>query len=152
MALLAQWVMERTIGNLGLEIRQPSNPYSNLAQRRLLRCQINALKAIIPDLEDGGPSLPYGALDLGDGYALLRKRDQSPQGVRECEAEAIRTYIEGIDGADPDAWDSTVIRWARLRLPNGQIARSHWTEQQQKRTPRRARNVMVTQLIAPSCV
>ncbi|KAG6807256.1 hypothetical protein H0H92_008224, partial [Tricholoma furcatifolium] len=40
----SQWTMERTIGNLVRELRQPSNPYANLAQRSLLRCQINALK------------------------------------------------------------------------------------------------------------
>ena len=29
----AQWTMDRTIGNLGQEIRQPSHPYPNLAQK-----------------------------------------------------------------------------------------------------------------------
>ena len=43
--------MECTIGNLGEEIRQPSNPYANLSQRGLLRCQVNALTAMIPDLQ-----------------------------------------------------------------------------------------------------
>ncbi|KIJ15715.1 hypothetical protein PAXINDRAFT_11307 [Paxillus involutus ATCC 200175] len=33
----SQWTMERTIGNLVSEIRQPSNPYKNLA-KRALRC------------------------------------------------------------------------------------------------------------------
>jgi len=28
-----QWPMERTIGNLGEEIRQPSQPFANLAER-----------------------------------------------------------------------------------------------------------------------
>ena len=31
----SQWTMERTIGNLVAEIRQPSNPYGNLLQRGL---------------------------------------------------------------------------------------------------------------------
>ena len=44
--------MERTIGNLGEEIRQPSNPFANLSQRGLRRSQVNALKAMIPDLEE----------------------------------------------------------------------------------------------------
>ena len=43
--------MERTIGNLGQEIKQPSNPYANLSQRGLIRAQVNALKAIIPALD-----------------------------------------------------------------------------------------------------
>jgi hypothetical protein len=36
----SQWTMEQTIGNLIQELQQPSNPYSNLAQWALLRCQI----------------------------------------------------------------------------------------------------------------
>lgn len=32
LSTLAQWTMERTIGNLGQELRLPSNPYANLSQ------------------------------------------------------------------------------------------------------------------------
>lgn len=71
----SQWTMERTIGNLGEEIRQPSNPYANLSQRGLLRCQVNALIAMIPDLERTPPALPHGGLDLSNGFALLHARD-----------------------------------------------------------------------------
>jgi hypothetical protein len=46
----SQWTMEHTIGNLGEEIWQLSNPYANLSQRGLLRCQVNALKAMILNL------------------------------------------------------------------------------------------------------
>ena len=35
LGLVAQWAMEHTIGHLGQEIKQPSNPYANLAQRGL---------------------------------------------------------------------------------------------------------------------
>ena len=34
----SQWVMERTIGNLGEEIKLHSNPFANLAQRALRQC------------------------------------------------------------------------------------------------------------------
>jgi hypothetical protein len=143
LALLAQWVMERTIGNLGQEIRQHSNPYANLAQRGLLRSQINALKAMIPDLELESPPLPYGSIDLGDGYVLLRKRDSTAQEVRRCEANAIRSYLSDAGSDVPQDWAPTVTRWAQLRLPNGQTARSLWNEHEKKKTPRRARNVKV---------
>ncbi|KAF6757353.1 hypothetical protein DFP72DRAFT_744314, partial [Ephemerocybe angulata] len=33
--LLAQWTMERAIGYLTQELRQPSNPYHNLSERGL---------------------------------------------------------------------------------------------------------------------
>jgi len=43
--------MERTIGNLGQEIRQPSNPFANLAQHALQWSQVNAFKSIYPKLD-----------------------------------------------------------------------------------------------------
>ena len=67
----SQWTMERTIGNLTQELRQPSNPYANLAQQALLRCQINAMKNIIPDIEESNDLLPRGAITLGNDYVLL---------------------------------------------------------------------------------
>ncbi|KIO02210.1 hypothetical protein M404DRAFT_148484 [Pisolithus tinctorius Marx 270] len=39
----AQWTMEQTIGNIGQEICQPSNPYANFAQEGVHHCQVNAL-------------------------------------------------------------------------------------------------------------
>ncbi len=81
----SQWTMERTIGNLGQEIRQPSNPFANLSQRGLLRCQVNALTAMLPGPlaagttnPDRGWQLPRGAIDLGNGYVLLRAQDNRP--------------------------------------------------------------------------
>ncbi|KZT31503.1 hypothetical protein SISSUDRAFT_1038391, partial [Sistotremastrum suecicum HHB10207 ss-3] len=49
-AVTSQWPLERTIGNLGQEIRQPSNPFANLSQRAILRCQINSLMVLVPGL------------------------------------------------------------------------------------------------------
>ena len=69
--LSSTWTMERLIGDLGSEIRQPSNPYQNLSQHGLRRCQINALIALFPFLDCTPPSLPRYSLDIGDGYVLL---------------------------------------------------------------------------------
>ncbi|KAG1853989.1 hypothetical protein F4604DRAFT_1591365 [Suillus subluteus] len=102
----AQWTMERTIGNLGQEIRQPSNPYANLSREGLRRCQVNTLLSVLPELNEPPKGLPTGSVDLGDGYALLRKRDRYFQG---------RVLHR-------------IKKWARLLLPNGQIARSAWQE------------------------
>lgn len=76
LGLVAQWAMERTIGNLGQEIKQPSNPYANLAQRGLFRAQVNVLKAMIPDLEPETSSIPRGGViwDLGIIFCVLRMR------------------------------------------------------------------------------
>ncbi|KAI9567403.1 hypothetical protein HD554DRAFT_2205612 [Boletus coccyginus] len=71
----AQWTMERTIGNLAQEIRQPSNPYSNLAQEGVHCCRTNSLLATIPELSVPSRALPESAIDLGDGLILLPKCD-----------------------------------------------------------------------------
>ena len=123
--------MERTIGNLGEEIRQPSNPYANLSQRGLLRCQLNALMAMIPDLGPPPPSLPRGAIDLGpEGYVLLRAQDRYDRLMRPQEAGALLRYLGSAadEGNSTSDWCPKVTRWARLRLPNGQVARSRWKE------------------------
>ncbi|KAG1797247.1 hypothetical protein EV424DRAFT_1592168, partial [Suillus variegatus] len=117
----SQWTMERTIGNLGQEIRQPSNPYANLSREGVRRCQVNALKAMIPELDEPKRNLPQTAVDLGDGYALLRKRDLYDVRPEGRAAQAIREYL-GVD--------VKIRRWARVHLPNGQTARTVWRETQ----------------------
>ncbi|KJA14969.1 hypothetical protein HYPSUDRAFT_149723, partial [Hypholoma sublateritium FD-334 SS-4] len=135
----SQWTMERTIGSLGQEIRQPSNPYANLSNRGVLRCQVNALTAMLPGQSTASDrSLPRGAIDLGSGYALLRAQDQL-RAMRKCEARVLIAYlmeqpdidlsvITSQDSASELEWCPNIARWARLRLPNGQIARSKWKE------------------------
>ncbi|EMD33184.1 hypothetical protein CERSUDRAFT_68233 [Gelatoporia subvermispora B] len=66
-AYYTQWTMERTIGNLGEEIKQPLKPYANLSERAVRR------------------------------YALLRARDRSPQLITGPAAVAIRTYLQEHD-------------------------------------------------------
>ncbi len=50
-ACITQWTMEHMIGILTREICQPSNPFANLSHCAVIYTQINALKAMIPDLE-----------------------------------------------------------------------------------------------------
>ena len=68
--------MEWAIGNLGQEIRQPLRPYTNLSREGVRCCQVNALLAIMPELNESKVSLPTTATDLGDGFALLHKRNK----------------------------------------------------------------------------
>lgn len=132
------------IGNLGEEIRQHSNAYANLAQRALRRSQINALKAMLPNLETSEYVLPRGALDIGDGYVMLTATESVATYLRPCEAVALYRFFAAIDpAANPMAF-CKVMRWARICLPNGQIARSLWKES--KLPPEKmqsARNVKV---------
>ncbi|KJA13103.1 hypothetical protein HYPSUDRAFT_151950 [Hypholoma sublateritium FD-334 SS-4] len=154
----SQWTMERTIGNLGEEIRQPSNPYANLSQRGLFRCQVNALTAMIPNLSPPPPSLPRGAVDLGQGYVLLRAQDRYERLMRPQEASALLYYLGGApaEGSSEPIncdWCPKVTRWARLRLPNGQVARSRWKETLKPlRKLRTARNVKRQNTVLPLAV
>lgn len=88
----SQWTMERTIGNLGEEIEQPSNPYTNLSRRGLLRSQTNALRVMIPGLDKDPDRLPRGALDLGGGLVLLRVKDECSVSISGLAGAAIWAY------------------------------------------------------------
>ncbi|KAF8592803.1 hypothetical protein K439DRAFT_1650261 [Ramaria rubella] len=57
--LHSAWTIERTIGNLGGEIKQPSSPYANLSERGLKPIVKNVKKSL------------YSSIDLGDSYKLL---------------------------------------------------------------------------------
>ena len=139
--------MEWTIGSLGREIHQPNNPYANLSQRGLLQSQINTLVALIPDLEPSPPIIPWGARDIGNGYVLLRARDKAYYHINASERVVFAGYLKDTPSHDIDIdedWSPGVVRWARLRLPNGQVARSAWKERLKPLNKvRMARNVKV---------
>jgi hypothetical protein len=139
----SQWTLERTIGNLGEEIKQHSNPFANLSQRGIRRARVNALKALIPDLivdETTVESIPRNSRDLGDGYVLLRAREVHAHPLRDCEADALREFLPTAKYGS----EIYVRRWARLRLPTGQTCYSAWKEKGKPIHKRRtARNVKV---------
>ncbi|KAJ6479848.1 hypothetical protein C8R45DRAFT_906210 [Mycena sanguinolenta] len=142
-SLYGQWTMEQTIGNLGREIRSHSQPYANLSQRGLRRSQVNAMYSMYPELDPGKDKpLPRGSIDLGDGVVLLRARDEYRQRLGGEAGRVIRHFMERVQGPTPGTL--TVVRWSRLRLPNGQIARSAWKEcKRPLNKVRMARNVKI---------
>ena len=134
--------MERTIGNLGEEIRLHLDPYANLGQRVLERARANALHALAPDLVSITDSLPSGACDVGENYVLL-----GPHELHEMDTITLNTFtqfsyshlwrIKSLASVDVD-------RFARILLLNGQIARSWWHEKKRPAEKVRvARNVKV---------
>jgi hypothetical protein len=137
--LLAQWALETTIGNLGDEVHQHSNPYANLSERALLRAQMNALKAIHPEIEADSIPHPRGSFVLKRGYILLRARDRSPHKIHDPHEVRIIAAFAARRGIPPI---QSIIRWARLRLPNGDIIRCAWKELE-NRNNRTSRNVQV---------
>ena len=122
----SQWTLECTIGNLGEEIKQHSNPFANLSQCGIRRAHVNALKAMVPDLENINPesNLPCGAIDLGDGYVLLHAREAKLHALRDCEAEALRQALRIASMGEV----ILVRRWAKLGIPTGQKCNSAWKE------------------------
>lgn len=103
------------------------------------------MKNIIPDIEESNDLLPRGAITLGNDYVLLRRRDTTARPILPSEEVALASYFQnstefrGVSFSSP-----LIIRWGRLRLPNGQIARSLWVEQSKSvHQVRMARNVKV---------
>ena len=119
--------MERVIGILGSLLRQPSNPYANLAAQAQKMAHINAMVAMWPSFEKTKDD-PRGSISLGDGYLLLGpKEDSYPHQTTPTEKKALDIFCSGRQ--DSDGIDrNSVYRWGRLGLPTEQIARSRWKE------------------------
>jgi len=101
----AQWTIETAIGNLGDEICQDRDPYANIAQRGLLRAQLNSILMMFPQLNlDDDVSLPRGTKDVSQGYALLRPCQNTAKPVTEPEASAIVRYWEQMGWPNLNAW------------------------------------------------
>ena len=84
--------MERIIGVLGSQLRQPSNPFANLASQAQKMAHINALVAMWPSFEKVVQD-PYGSINLGNGYILLRPADESgPYYLSQKEEEALDVF------------------------------------------------------------
>lgn len=77
---------------------------------------------MMPDLAPTNPPFPMTAIDLGDGYILMHKRDPWPMVPREPGAGAIFQYL------GHQRHNIKIRRWAQVCLLNGQIARTAWRE------------------------
>ncbi|EIW73857.1 hypothetical protein CONPUDRAFT_68274 [Coniophora puteana RWD-64-598 SS2] len=143
----SQWTMERTIGDLGREIRSHTHPYANLANRAVHRARVNAIKVLYPELDadnedsQSNDKLPAASRDVGDGYIILARVERYLRPVVPLETRAISSalrehgfIVQGIP---------SLQRRARLRLPNGQIARSAWKEATMTKGVRQSRNVKI---------
>jgi hypothetical protein len=100
------------IGNLGKEIKQHSNPFANLSQRGIRHAQVNAIKAMIPDLEQNKATkgLPHGAIDLEEGYVLLRVLCRIVR-QRPCESCCPRLQGGKVILCDDGQVLRTVLQW-----------------------------------------
>ncbi|KAK7029260.1 hypothetical protein R3P38DRAFT_2461887, partial [Favolaschia claudopus] len=104
---------------------------------------------IIPDFEKEENNAPQASADAGGGYMLLCAQDSCARRVSEPEEEAIREYLQDEFGSDvSEAWSPFVVRWARAKLPDGQIVRSLWKEDNMS-VLRAARHIKVGASIYP---
>lgn len=92
--------------------------------------------------------LPAYSMDLGDGYVLLTARDNVKRKVSDKEANAILGLWESNGWPNLHGWTKEVKRWARLRIPNGQVARSVWGESRSRKKLRRTTIVKVSHSLA----
>jgi hypothetical protein len=125
--LYSQWAMERTIGNLTEEIRQDSNPYMNLSMQAVRRARCNALQMLLPalDRDNRAPSVAKGSRSLGNGYWLKPAYERTPRRAADDEEGPIASFIAARGGL----WTKRFIqRWARARLPSGDVVRGLWKE------------------------
>ena len=123
--LSSQWTMECVIGYLGALLRQPSNPFRNLAAQTRRVATTNALFAIWPDLEDEQSNL-RGSIEVGNGYLLLGPKDTTPHTLSTAERRAVVEFFPN----DKDNNQDSVYQWARLQIPTEQTARSRWKEEE----------------------
>ncbi|KAF8811838.1 hypothetical protein BYT27DRAFT_7221332 [Phlegmacium glaucopus] len=138
-----QWPMERTIGNLGEEIRQPSQPFANLAERGARRAQVNSLLALLPDLTPN-KLLSHLSQDLGGGY-ILSMGDSCSRTISEVEKQAIHSFYQLQNIEITQAFD--IRKFARLQLPNLQFVQTAWKETTKPlKKVRMSRNVMLKTL------
>ena len=124
--LSSQWTMERVIGYLGFLLKQPSNPFRNLAAQTRRVATTNSLVAMWPDFEKPKEP-PRGSKDLGDEYLLLGPKDTSSYNPSPSEQTALDNFFSRhTDNEDAD--HESFYRWGRLKVPTEQIARSWWKE------------------------
>ena len=107
---------------------------------------MNALKAMIPDIEKPENLIPHGAKYLGRGYVLLRAQEKYPSYMKDNECQELSKYLQKNFGIQMlRNWQFMVRRWAYLQLPNDQVARSAWKEKLKPlEKVRMACNIMVS--------
>jgi hypothetical protein len=68
------------------------------------------------------------ACEFEDGYVFLPRCEEFPSPLTIEELVVLKAYWMAQHWPNIDSWPNAVCRWAKLRLPNGQKARSVWHE------------------------
>ena len=120
------------------------NLFANLSQHGIRHTRVNALKALIPDLDlEGSPDqpLPCGLKDLGGSFVLLHAYEKTACSLRECEADALHEILP----TTSNDIEICMRRWAKLHIPTGQNCYSFWKEKEKSLNKHRtAHNIKVS--------
>jgi hypothetical protein len=84
------------------------------------------------------------SVDAGDGYMLLPACDDILRDVSQAEGVAIRKYWDTQCWPNAEEWPNAVKRWGRLRLRNGQVVRSAWSESRSRHQKRRTTIIKIS--------
>lgn len=108
--------------------------FGNLCQIVLQRAQLNALKTLCLDLDpDSRLTLPKNSYNCGSNFTLLQPQDHYHTKLAGQELEVIHDEFNV----------SQIRRWGRLKLSNGLVARSIFSEKGRRGNMRISRNVKV---------
>ncbi|PCH33287.1 hypothetical protein WOLCODRAFT_62295, partial [Wolfiporia cocos MD-104 SS10] len=116
--IFSQWPMEHLLGGFGLQIRNHSSAYANMAEIAVRRCRTNVIHTMIPALTEP-QSLLHSAIDLSGGYALLQRSKDKATPITDAEKCIIVPYLESMEVTMSAYWTSnpTISRWACVLLP-----------------------------------
>ncbi|KAK1219476.1 hypothetical protein PQX77_017806 [Marasmius sp. AFHP31] len=138
--------METIIGNLGSRIGSLVDPFTNIENLGVLRAQLIALCAILPEVAPPQERLTRHisrfAYDLGDGYLFLPKKDRTSRKITSSEATALDVVWRAKKWPNTGKFCNYIRRRGKLLLPNGQKVRSVWNEDLSSRDDRRRATIV----------
>ena len=128
-----QWTLETAIGNLGQEIQQDQDLYTNLTQRAIICAQVNVLQACYPRIKIEVNSRPTSSLpsnacifEGAPGYGLIPCCEEYPTPLLDDELSTLMAYWQHMGWPNQHSWPNAVCCWAKLALLNEQCAWSVW--------------------------
>ena len=128
-----QWTLETTKGNLGQEIQQDHDLYTNLTQQAIIHAQLDMLQAHYPKIKievnsRSTSSLPINAciFESALGYGFIPCCEEYPAPLLDDEHSALLSHWQHMGWPNQHSWPNTVCCWAKLALPNGQCVQSVW--------------------------
>ncbi|KAK7461421.1 hypothetical protein VKT23_008599 [Stygiomarasmius scandens] len=145
----SQWTMEGSIGSFTWEIRLDSIPYANLSAWCVKHAQKGALIAMVPSLDPNHGQenrIPQYAKALGDEYILLHPVAKTSYFLDEAERNVLLSYVDCYYPGhiyNQNTTSPSVVKWSRLHLPNGQVARSVYKEREKVTDIQMAQNVKI---------